>query len=179
MEQGKTSRKRLINFGLGLGYAIFLGGSFWLKFEPGERIGKSFFTFSRTMLMMMPLVFVLIGLFEVWVSRDTVEKHLGAGSGALGYFWAVVLAGTVMGPLYVALPVAYALSHKGARLGVVFTYIGAAAICRVPMTAFEATFLGVKFTAVRFLVSLPLVIMSSIVLEKFLVTTDYSLTEHE
>lgn len=170
-------RRSFIKIGMMIGYAIFLGLSFIFKFAPGEQIGRNFLSFFWTMLKMMPFVFLLIGLFEVWVSRETVEKHLGTESGAKGYLWAILLAGTVMGPLYVALPVAYSLSHKGARLGVIFTYIGAAAICRVPMTAFEASFLGFKFTAIRFLVSLPLIVVTSVLLEKYLVTTDYAITE--
>lgn len=171
-----NSRKSFIKIGLIIGYALFLCASFVFEFSPGEQIGRSFLNFSWTMLKMMPFVFLLIGLFEVWVSRETVEKHLGAESGAKGFLWAILLAGTVMGPLYVALPVAYSLYRKGARLAVIFTYIGAAAICRVPMTAFEASFLGFKFTAIRFLVSLPLVIVTSVLLEKYLVTTDYVIT---
>lgn len=179
MDRKKAVRVRRIKIGLLIGYIIFLAGSFLLGFEPGEQIGMNFYIYSRTLLIMMPAVFLLIGMFEVWVSRETIEKHLGAESGAMGYVWAVLLAGTVLGPLYVALPIAYSLFHKGARLGIVFTYLGAAAICRVPMTAFEASFLGIKFTAVRFLVSLPLVVISAIVLERYLVTTGYTITEQK
>lgn len=61
------------------------------------------------------------------------------------------------GGLYVALPPAYALHSKGAKLGGVFALVGASAVCRVPTTIFGASFLGIKFTVVRFLVSLPLI----------------------
>ena len=77
----------------------------------------------------------------------------------------------------VAFPVAYSLYSKGARLSVIFTYIGAAAICRVPMTIFEASFLGIKFTAIRLLVALPLVVVSSIVLGGYLRKRNYKIVE--
>lgn len=127
------------------------------------------------MLKILPCAFILIGLFEVWVKRETVEKHFGEESGLKGYLWAVLLAGTTVGGLYVAFPVAYSLHSKGARLSVIFTYLGAAAICRVPMTIFEASFLGIKFTAIRLFVSLPLVILSSILLEDYLKKTGYKI----
>ena len=57
-------------------------------------------------------------------------------------------------PLFVVLPMASDLYKKGAKLAVVLTYLGASAICRIPMTIFEATFLGVRFTIVRYAVSL-------------------------
>ena len=92
-----------------------------------------------------------------------------------GYIWAVLLASTTVGGLYVAFPVAYSLYNKGAKLSIIFTYIGASAICRVPMTIFEASFMGIKFSAIRLLVSLPLVIISSILLGDYLEKRDYKI----
>ncbi len=154
-------------------YLIMISISAYLEFEPGMNIGHNFLTFAGTMLKILPVAFILIGLFEIWVPDKTVEKHLGATSGIRGYVWACLLAGLVVGPLYVALPVAHALRQKGARLGVVLTYLGASAVCRVPMAVFEASILGIKFTAIRFIVSLPLVILTSIFIEHF------SLPHHE
>jgi len=115
----------------------------------------------------------LIGLFEVWVKKETVEKHFGHKSGIRGYIWAILLGGTTVGGLYVSFPVAHSLYDKGAKLSVIFTYIGASAICRIPMTIYEASFMGIKFTAIRFLVSLPLVVLSSIALGAYLERRNY------
>ena len=158
-------------------YFLFLAISFFLEFNPGKAIGYNFFSFSVDMLKVLPCAFVLVGLFEVWVKRETVERHFGEKSGIRGYVWAVLLAGTIVGPLYVALPLAHSLYRKGARLSVIFTYIGASAICRIPMAIFEASFLGIKFTAIRLAVSIPLVIVSSIVLANYLVGSDYEIME--
>ena len=146
-------------------------------FEPGERIAANFASFSLEMLRVLPCAFILIGLFEVWVKRETVERHLGEGSGLEGQLWAIALSGTTVGGLYVAFPVAYALFHKGARLGVVFAYVGASAVCRVPMAIFEASFLGLKFTAVRLLVSIPIVILTSELLGRYLARRSYAMTD--
>ncbi len=89
----------------------------------------------------------------------------------------MLLAGTTVGGLYVAFPVAYSLYSKGAKLSVIFTYLGAAAICRVPMTIFEASFMGIKFTAIRLLVSLPLVIVTSVLLGDYLTKRNYKILE--
>ena len=45
---------------------------------------------------------------------------------AYGHYWVVFLAGTTVGGLYVAFPLAAVLYHKGARLTVIFTNVGAA-----------------------------------------------------
>ena len=158
-------------------YALFLIASLVLGFNPGKEIGHNFLSFSIDMLKILPGAFILIGLFEVWVKRATVEKHLGIESGVRGYIWAVLLAGTTVGGIYLAFPVAYALYSKGAKLSVIFTYVGAAAICRVPMAIYEASFLGIKFTAIRLLVSLPLVILASMLLGHYLTKRDYRLKD--
>jgi len=87
------------------------------------------------------------------------------------------LAGTTVGGLYVAFPVAYSLYGKGADLGVIFTYIAASAICRIPMTIFEASFLGIKFSIIRLFVSIPLVILSSMLLGRYLTKRGYAIKD--
>ena len=168
-------RNSLIRIVVISSYVVFLIISWIIGFNPGEKIGDNFGLFSVDMFKILPCAFILIGLFEVWVKRETVEKHLGERSGIRGYIWAVLLAGTTVGGLYVAFPVAYSLYSKGAKLSVIFTYLGAAAICRVPMTIFEASFMGIKFTTIRLLVSLPLVIVTSILLGNYLAKRNYKI----
>ena len=166
-------RNRTIKIAVISGYFLFLIISLAVGFDPGEEIGQNFASFSLAMLKILPGAFILIGLFEVWVKRETIEKHFGEESGIRGYLWAVLLAGTTVGGLYLAFPVAYSLYGKGAKLSVIFTYLGAAAICRIPMVVFEASFLGIKFTVIRLLVSLPLVVVTSILLGNYLTRRNY------
>jgi uncharacterized membrane protein YraQ (UPF0718 family) len=156
-------------------FSIFITVSFMMGFHPGEAVGNNFFSFAGSMLKILPCAFILIGLFEVWVKKESVEKHLGENAGFTGYLWMILLAGTTVGGLYVAFPVAYSLYKKGARLSYIFTYIGASAVCRIPMMIFEASFLGVKFTLIRLLVSMPLVIVSAVVLGNYLEKRGYEI----
>jgi uncharacterized membrane protein YraQ (UPF0718 family) len=160
-------------------YALFVVTSLILGYGPGKEIGMNFAIFSIGMIKVLPCAFILIGLFEVWVKNETIQKHLGAASGFKGYVWAVLLSGTTVGGLYVAFPVAYSLYNKGARLSVIFTYQGASALCRVPMTIFEASFLGLKFSIIRLLVSLPLVIVTSMLLGSYLTKRKYKIMKVE
>ena len=168
-------QKKTIRFFAMSAYGLFLLASFLLGFNPGKQIGYNFFSFSVEMLKILPCAFVLIGLFEVWVKKEKVEKHLGRKSGFVAYVWAILLAGTTVGGLYVAFPVAYSLYHKGAKLSVIFTYIGAAGICRIPMTIFEASFMGLRFSLVRLAISIPLVLVSSIWLGNYLEKRNYKI----
>lgn len=140
-------------------FAIF---SLSLDYEPGIRLGEHLKEFSLQMLLIFPPAMVLIGLFEVWVERERIERHLGEESGARGFLWAIVLAVTTMAPFMVSIPVGHSLFRKGARLSVVLVYLGAACVCRIPMTVFEASYLGIKFTLIRWSVSLVLIVLSSV-----------------
>jgi len=171
------SRRRPVKVIAAAGYVAFVAMSLAVGFEPGTRVARHCASFALDMLKILPGAFVLIGLFEVWAKRELVVRHLGHEAGILGYVWAVLLAGTTVGGLYVAFPVAYALQSKGARLSVIFTYVGASAICRVPLTIFEASFMGMKFTVVRLAVSLPLVIVSATFLERYLAGRGYQIVE--
>ncbi|MEA1939703.1 MAG: permease [Candidatus Caldatribacteriota bacterium] len=158
-------------------YSLFLAVSFVLGYNPGKEIAFNFISFLIYMLKILPCAFILIGLFEVWVKKEVIEKHLGEESGIKGYMWIILLAGTIAGGLLVAFPIAYSLYNKGAKLSIVFTYMGAVAICRVPMTLYEASFMGVKFTMIRLLISLPLVIITSILLGNYLIKRNYKIVE--
>ncbi len=158
-------------------YVAFIVVSLWLGYSPGEEIARNFASFSLDMLKIIPGAFILIGLFDVWVKKETVEKHLGEGSGIRGYVWVVLLAGATVGGLYVAFPVAYSMYSKGAKLSVIFTYIGAAAVCRIPMTIFEASFLGISFSVIRLAVSLTLVIISAMLFGNYLKKRNYKIND--
>ncbi len=156
-------------------YLIFILYSYIAGIPSGIAISHHLLSYLSFMIKILPCAFIIIGLFEVWVSREKVEKHLGYEGDIRGYVWAIILAGTMAGGLLVALPVSSALYHKGARLSVLFTFLGASAIVRIPMTLFEASFLGFEFTVIRWLVSIPLIIISSIFLEKYLAKQDFSI----
>lgn len=159
-----------------VGYLIFIAVSTVIDFSPGKQIGSNFIYFWADLIKVLPFAFVLIGLFEVWVNRETVERHLGEESGTRGYLWALVLSGITVGGVFVAFPVAHSLYKRGAALGVIFTYIGTSAVCRIPMNLFELSFMGIKFTAIRLAVSLPLVILSSVFLGRYLKKQNYEIS---
>jgi len=151
-------------------FLVFAIVSAVLKFDMGVTLLKSYWEYVKFILAIMPGVFLLIGLFKVWVKDETVIKHMGEKSGFKGFLLAIVLAFTCIGGLFAALPIAKQLYDKGSKLSVILTYLGASCICRVPMTLWEASMLGVDFTILRYVVSIPLIIVSSILLEKVIKT---------
>jgi uncharacterized membrane protein YraQ (UPF0718 family) len=162
---------------LGAAFIAFVVISLATGFAPGKEMGTTFGSTLLTMMQLLPCAFILIGLFDVWIKRETIEKHMGNNSGLRGYFWSILLAGTTVGGLYLAFPFAYSLYRKGAALGVIFAYVGLAGVCRIPMTMFEISFMGPAFTAARLLVSVPLIIFSSMIMGRILNNYDYRISE--
>ena len=165
-------KKHLKDYWLFIIFSVLISIGFIFDLNIAQGVFDNFYSFFLTMIKFVPAVFILIGLFDVWVDKKTIEKHLGENSGFLSYIWAIILASTTVGGLYVAFPVASALYKKGASPRIIFSYIGTAAVCRIPMTLFEASYVGVSFTAIRWLVSIPLVIISSILMEKMIAEKD-------
>lgn len=165
-------KNHLKDYWLFIIFVVLITAGLILDLNIAQGVFNNFYSFFLTMIKFVPAVFLLIGLFDVWVDKKLIEKHLGKDSGFLAYFWAVVLASTTVGGLYVAFPVAAALYKKGASPRIIFSYIGTAAICRIPMTLFEASYVGISFTAIRWTISIPLVIISSILMEKMISEKD-------
>lgn len=158
-------------------FGLFVAISSADGFATGQEMGRTFASTLLEMLKLLPCAFVLIALFDVWVKRETVERHFGKGSGVRGYLWGLLLGGMSVGGMYVAFPVAYSLFRKGARLSAIFAYVGFAGVCRIPMTMFEASFMGGTFTVVRLAVSIPLVIVTSIIMGRMLERRGFKINE--
>ena len=171
----KKKKNNKVNYLIFIIFLAFLGVSYLMKYSIGLKIGSNFMIFARDMVKILPPAFILIGLFDVWVSRETIEKNFGKSSSFKKYIYSILLAATTVGGTFVAFPVANSLYHKGANFSSVFTYVTAASIVMIPMSIMEASILGVKFTAIRLGVSLPLVIISSIILSKYFEGKDYTL----
>jgi uncharacterized membrane protein YraQ (UPF0718 family) len=172
-------KKEIFSYVLFSGFVLFVAYSYFSGYEKGEETGIAFVNVMGEMLKILPFAFVLIGLFEVWIKRETVLKHLGEDSKAKGYFWVLLLAGFSVGGLFTAFPLAEMLYKKGASLKVIFAYLGFAGTFRIPMTIFEITFLGLSFTAVRLLVSIPLFLLIGIVMGTILKKRNFSFIDEQ
>jgi len=102
------------------------------------------------MIMVLPPVFVLLGLLDVWVKRETMVKMMGKDSGSIGMLLAFFLGSAAAGPLYAAFPVALTLLRKGSSFKNVLILIGAWSTTKIPLLLFEASSMGLIFTITRF-----------------------------
>ena len=54
-------------------FGAFVITSFAFNYEKGIQVGQNFLTFAWDMIKLLPPAFILIGLFEVWVKRETMN----------------------------------------------------------------------------------------------------------
>lgn len=123
-------------------------------------------TSLREMILVIPPVFVLLGLLDVWVPRDTLIRYLGPGSGATGTLIAFLLGSVAAGPLYAAFPIAAVLMRKGSSFFNVMVFIGAWSTTKVPMFLFEYAALGGAFALTRLAVNIPAILLIALVLTR-------------
>lgn len=168
MNKKLIANKHLKNYAWVILFVIFSVVSYFIGFKPGAVIYSNFNEFFIEMISFIPLLFILIGLFDVWFPKEVLEKHIGKESGIKGILLVILLAMLQAGPLYGAFPVAYILHKKGASVKNIFIYLGAFSSMKIPMLGIEIGYLGIKFTILRTLISLPLFILIGYVMEKIL-----------
>lgn len=120
------------------------------------------------MMLVIPPIFVLLGLLDVWVDRATMMKYTGKGSGLKGVLIAFLLGSAAAGPLYAAFPIAGVMLKKGSSLFNVFIFIGAWSTTKIPMLTFEAASLGLTFTLTRLALSIIGILIIAATAEKAL-----------
>lgn len=162
-------KKNWLNFLIIVAFTVFVAVSFSIDCTLGKNIFKEhFYGFTKEMILFLPIMFILIGLGDVWINREKVEKHIDKDSGLKGMILVIFLSMAQVGPLYGAFPVTYLLWKKGASIRNIFIYIGAFCTIKIPMITFEIGFLGWKFSILRTLFTLPIIIIIGVVMEKLL-----------
>ena len=161
-------RKHRFDLPVIIAFVIFAGSSFCFHYNPGIQIFKdNFWMFFKEMIILLPLMFVLIGLFDVWIPKERIQKHIGDSSGIKGMLLVMLLAFIQAGPLYAAFPVARLLWSKGCSPVNIFIYLGAFTTAKIPMLAFEIGFLGLKFSLIRIIISIPVFIIIGVIMGKY------------
>ncbi len=108
----------------------------------------------KQMLFVIPPIFLLLGLLDVWVPKTTMVKYMGEGSGLKGVLLAFLIGSAAAGPLYGAFPVAAVFMKKGVKFSNLMIFIGAWSSTKIPMFLFEMESLGVTFAITRLIVNI-------------------------
>jgi uncharacterized membrane protein YraQ (UPF0718 family) len=120
----------------------------------------------KEMLLVIPPIFILLGLLDVWVPRETMVKYMGENSGLKGVLLAIAIGSAAAGPLYGAFPVAAVFMKKGVKFMNILIFIGAWSTTKIPMFLFEISALGSKFAISRLIIDLFGIIILAFLLSK-------------
>lgn len=140
-------------------------------FKDRQKTKKALMVSLRMGLMVFPvlfLVFTLMGLMGALVPREVIATWLGSGSGVLS-----ILLGELLGAVALILPAAVFpfsgfLRDQGANYGALVGFIMTAILIGVSSLPLEIKVFGLRFTAVRNVLTFLLVfVMGVIFMEVF------------
>ncbi len=138
----------------------------FVKPEFGREVASLSLDHLVQMLSIIPPIFLILGLMDVWIPRETMTKYMGKDAGIKGGLLAFLLGSLSAGPLYAAFPVAAVFLKKGVSLTNIFIFIGAWSTTKVPMMLFEITQLGIKFAFIRFGLNVAVIFGLAVIMEK-------------
>jgi len=163
LKQRKKTIKSWLFFATSLAFSIVL---LIIFSDRQTAVIKSSWQIFLEMAWILPAVMLLIGLFTVWVPKETIVRLMGKTSGIGGIGLSLLLGALPTGPLYVAFPMAGALIKKGARVSNIIIFLSAWACIKIPQEMVELQFLGIKFMALRLGLTIIFVIIMGILIER-------------
>lgn len=150
---------------------------FIVKPSMGWGAVKSSGFYIKEMLLIMPVIFVLTALLDLWVPKEKIVQLLGTEAKTKGVFLAFVVGSISAGPIYAAFPMCIMLHKKGASIRNIIIILSSWAVIKIPMLLTEAKFLGLKFMLVRWVLTLLAIIVFSWLAAKMI--KDKDLPTHE
>ena len=130
-------------------FAVIFGIVAIISPETGKSASASILGSLKEMAGLLPPIFILIGLVDVWIPREVMIKLMGENAGLKGILIAFAFGSFAAGPLYVAFPIAVMLKEKGCSFRNMMVFLGAWSTTKLPMLLYEVSFMGVKYTLMR------------------------------
>jgi uncharacterized membrane protein YraQ (UPF0718 family) len=120
------------------------------------------------MLQVLPPIMIMLGLMDVWISREKMMKYMGKNSGILGIVLAIIIGTIGAGPMYAAFPFTAVLIKKGVRFSNIIIFMNAWCVIKISTVLFEISSLGYEFTFLRFAINLPGIIIMGYIVERLM-----------
>ena len=140
-----------------------------LIFIFNKNLGISVFSSTKSsflqMLSVLPPIMLMLGLLDVWVSRESMMKYMGDNSGILGILLSILIASLAAGPMYAAFPFTAVLLKKGVKFSNIIIFMNAWCVTKLSTLLFEIGALGYKFTLARLLIDIPGVIIMGYIVD--------------
>jgi uncharacterized membrane protein YraQ (UPF0718 family) len=124
------------------------------------------------MIMIMPVIFVLTALLDLWIPKENIMKYLGKDAGAKGAILSLILGSISAGPIYAAFPLCVMLHKKGASIRNLVIILSAWAVIKIPMLLNEMKFLGFPFMTIRWVLTVVAIFIFSWITAKLVKDKD-------
>ncbi len=165
----QSEKKKMIKGWIFLGIAIVIVVVLLSVFpEKTEPVTSAAQEYLIEMMIILPAVMIIMGLFAVFIPSETVVKYLGKTSGIKGIALSILIGTLPTGPLYIAFPMAATLLKKGARVSNIIVFLSAWACIKIPQEMVELLFLGIEFMVLRLILTVIFVITMGVIIERII-----------
>jgi uncharacterized membrane protein YraQ (UPF0718 family) len=110
---------------------------------------KSFMGMTVEVLPLLLFAFIVAGLAQAMIPKETVAGWVGEESGFRGLLIGTMAGGFIPGGPYVSLPIAAGFLKAGAGIGTMVAFIAAWSLWGISRMPLEVGVMGWKFTGVR------------------------------
>ncbi|WP_432823788.1 hypothetical protein [Trichloromonas sp.] len=131
--------------------------------QAGRALAFGAQTFASVALLIVA-VMGLVGLTQVWISREAVARLLGREAGFKALLISALCGTMLIGPAYLIFPLLMSIHRQGARWAVIVTVLAAYAV-KIPMIPLEIEFLGWGFSLTRSLLTILFAIPCGLIVE--------------
>jgi len=100
-------------------------------------------------LPLITAIFLLIGLFDVFIPKSIVVSVIGKGRGFLSILTSAIFGTIIAGPVSSAYPIGVLLLKKGATIAVTAVFLNAWVMVGFVTIPFEISVFGKRFTLTR------------------------------
>lgn len=135
--------------------------------------------YIKEMIMIMPVIFILTALLDLWVPKKKIMKYLGKEAKIKGVILSFVLGSISAGPIYAAFPMCVMLHKKGASIRNLVIILSSWAVIKIPMLLNEVKFLGIEFMVVRWVLTVIAIVIFSWITSKIVKDEDLPQIETE
>ncbi len=164
-KKSKNSKKGFLFLGIVVAITALV---LFLNPDKSSSMIQTSFSYFKQMAMVFPAILILMGLFNVWVSKEFVMNHLGDSSGLKGIIVSFILGALPTGPIFVAFPMAQVLRKKGASYTNIVIFLSAWACIKIPQELVEMQFLGAKFMIIRLGLTIVFITIMGLIIDKLI-----------
>jgi uncharacterized membrane protein YraQ (UPF0718 family) len=147
---------------------VLLGISLLKEKQRTKEAIKATFKIFYVVMPVLIFVFVLMGLIQAYVSRETITSILGQKSGVLGILYAEIVGCIALFMPPAVFPFGGYLHDNGASYGSIAGFVFTAILIGITTLPIEIKFLGKRFTIARNIFTFVLAFFIALLMEVIL-----------